>query len=443
MKNWNLEAEVQAMVSMLSSPSDEVKNALINKINKDHFAYADMITAFEVFDKVIKQSTHLPTLETFTQTPEITPSVVDALKTTNVEVITKLDDAKHLITILEYYRKVRRSLELAMTIVAKTKPAEAKPEMSDIVLDVEKALSSLNQGTAEQKITHFGMGHNADHLIENLLNGEQPKLIPSTFINFDIKVGGFGCTDFVILASHAKGGKSITALNMIKNQYLLHNLNVALVSMEMKEEEVVERLLSSLTGIEHHKIRTRTFNKLEAEKLRFEWKRFEEHGKKNNCRFTIWDTVPGLTTQEIKLEFKSRGYDVICIDYINLMGTSDKKLADWERLSVLGRELKQLTKELTALVIAPTQMNDDGDVRYSKALKEHANTIWRWFYKEEQRATHQIRVDQLVVRGWEAFPFMLREDFNRSQIMDGASTVPEKEEGNKRKEELKKMYKDD
>jgi replicative DNA helicase len=442
MKTWKLEAEVQAMLSVLQSP-DEVKNTLVSLLTEEHFAYDQMVLSFDVYSKLIKKTTQLPSMETFMQSPGVTAEAIEALKLQGVSPITKVDDAHHLVGVLNYYRKARKALELAMTITAKMKPADALPNMDDLVLDMEKALTSMNQGANEQKIIHIGKGHNSDYLLEELLNGEQPKLIPSTFTNFDIKVGGFGCTDFVILASHAKGGKSLTSLNMIVNQYRLHNLNVVLVSMEMRDFEVRDRLMSLLTGIEHTKIRTKTLNKLEQEKCRVEWQRFKEHGEKNNCRFTIWDTVPGLTTAEVKLHLKNRGYDVICIDYINLMEAAERGLPDWQRLSVLGRELKQATKELTALIIAPTQMNDDGDVRYSKALKEHANTIWRWFYKEEQRATHLIRVDQLVVRGWEAFPFMLREDMSRSLIMDGPTVVPEKEQGNNRKEELKRMYKED
>jgi replicative DNA helicase len=315
-----------------------------------------------------------------------------------------------------------------------------KPDMKEIIATIEKTLADLNQGASEQKITSIGKNHDAEYLIEELLNGELPRLIPSTFVNFDIKVGGFGFTDFVILASHAKGGKSMIALNMLIRMYLQQNLDVCIVSMEMKDVEIRDRLISCLTNIDHSKIRTKTLNKLEREKCALEWKKFREHGEKNNCRFTIWDTVPGMTTSEIKLQLKNRGYSVICIDYINLMEAAERGLPDWQRLSVIARELKQATKELGALIIAPTQMNDDGDVRYSKALKEHANTIWRWWFKEEQRNTHLIKIDQLVVRGWEAFSFMLRENFGCSQIEDGPSEVPEDFGKAKKKEDQKRMF---
>lgn len=430
------------MVSVLTCTDNEVKKILVSKLSPDHFAYDQMVLAFEIYQKTIKQGDHLPTMETFLQAPEMTAECAEVLRGATVAPVTNADDAKHLLSVLDYYRKARKALELAMTISAQMKAPDAVPDMDKLTLTIEKTLSHLNNTENEQRIIHIGKGHNADYLMDDLFNGKQPKLIPSCFTNFDIKVGGFGANDLVILASHMKGGKSIMALNMIKNQYLLHNLNVAIVSMEMQDIEVRDRLLACLTGIEVGKFRQKTLNKLEQRQCEEAWDRFKAHGVDNGCRFTIWDGVPGIKSSEIKLEFKNRGYDVICIDYLNLMEAAETGLPDWQRLSVIARELKQLTKELNTMILSPTQMGEDGDVRYSKAIKEHANTVWTWFFKEEQKATHLIRVDQPIVRGWEGFPFMLREDFRRSQIMDGPTVVPEREEGNSRKESLKKMYED-
>lgn len=453
MKTWKLEAELQAITSVLQSPSD-IKNLLISRLTEEHFAYDQMLLSYKVLSKLLKVTTNLPSIETFLQAPGLTAEAIDVIRTSSEPIISNVDDANHLLTVLDYYRKSRKSLELAMTITAKMKANDALPDMTDITSDIEKTLSSLNLGTSELKITNLGKGQDGDTLLKDLLDGELPRLVPSTFLNFDIKVGGFGCNELVILASHAKGGKSLIALNMLIRMYLQHNQNVIMVSMEMSREEVRDRLVANLTGVDYNKIRTKTMNKFERDRISLEWAKFNEHGEKNGCRFTIWDTAPGLTTSQLKLQVKNRGYNVVCVDYLNLMEAAEAKLPDWQRLSVLGRELKQATKELDTLILSPTQMNDDGDVRYSKALKEHANTMWRWFYKEEQKASHLIRVDQLVVRSWEQFPFMLREDFGRSIVMDGPSEVIEQnnsaggkdEDGkgkSKRKEELNRMYKDD
>lgn len=436
------EVEVQAVLSILQS-SDTIKYELISALKPEHFAYDQMSIAYELISKLLKSSSGLPTMETFLKTPELPEATANILANPVAgTVVTTKEDAAHLVSILEYYRKIRRCYEMTLAVSAKMKE-DGPADVADIQSDLEGALNDLNQGTAKEKYHNIGMGGDADFLIDNLLNEEKPKLIPSTFDNFDSKVGGFGRQDFVILASHAKGGKSLTALNMLINQYHKHNLDVILISMEMTDAEVADRLISSITGIEHSKIRLKELSPMERKIIAEKWKEFNDHGKKNNCRFTIWDTSPGLTTTEVKMKLKNRGYDVVCIDYINLMGVAEKGKPDWERLSILGRELKQATKEIDTLIMAPTQMNDDGDVRYSKALKEHANTIWRWFFKEESRATHQIRVDQLVVRGWGAFPFMLREDFERSTICDGAAFVPGEGDEADHKQNLSKMYNDD
>lgn len=441
MKILNPEAEVQAIISLLQSP-DDIKHLLISKLKTEHFAYDQMNIAFRVIDKLLKSSAALPTSETFLKTPDLPKETADILANPIANAISSKDDAKHIVTILEYYKKIRKCYEMTLLLSNKMKNEEA-PSIDDITTDIEKTLNDLHSSESLEKFHNIGKGHDADGLMTSLFSEDKPKLIPSTFKNFDSKVGGFGSQDFVILASHAKGGKSLTALNMLINMYYEENLNVILISMEMKDEEVRDRLISSITGIEHTKIRLKQLSPMELKIINEKWKMFKEHGMYNNCRFTIWDTSPGLTIPEMKLKLKNRGYDVICVDYINLMGIAEKNKPDWEKLSILGRDLKQATKELDGLILAPTQMNADGDVRYSKALKEHANTIWRWFFNDEARATHQIRVDQLVVRGWGAFPFMLREDFERSKIEDGPSFVPGTEEETNHKENLTRMYNDD
>jgi len=112
------------------------------------------------------------------------------------------------------------------------------------------------------------------------------------------------------------------------------------------------------------------------------------------------------------------GYAVVVIDYLNLLIDPNNNDQEWLRLGNFARDLKIMTKEIDALVIAPTQMNMDGEIRYSKAIKEHANTVWTWVYGEEEVGTHIITINQPAVRGWSPFKFQLKEDFERMSIKD-------------------------
>lgn len=210
---------------------------------------------------------------------------------------------------------------------------------------------------------------------------------------------------------------SIMALNMGVEQYLRHNLDVIYIPLEMDKAETAQRLLSKISTVEHTKIRTKTWNAMEKKQARKAWRRFKSHGVKNDCRFTIWP-LASLTIPQLKMQVRPMGYTVIIIDYLNLLIDPTNTKDEWLRLGNFARDLKLVTKELDALIIAPTQMNMDGQIRYSKAIGEHANAVWTWVYGEEEIGTHVISIRQPFVRGWAPFKFQLREDFERMSITD-------------------------
>jgi replicative DNA helicase len=438
------QSEIKTIISLLDNGNNEVQSTLLSKLAQEHFAFDQMNLCFKLITAIAATSS-IPNLHLFLLHPQLPQEAKDILQTTALETVRSPEQALELIGILEYWRKLRRSYELTTTLAAKMK-GETPPEINDMLGEIEKALGDLRTVDDAKKTWHVGLGYNSEELIKGIMSVEKPKLIPSTFNNFDSKTGGFGSQDFFVVASHAKGGKSIMSLNMCVNMYLKFNLNIIMFSLEMRAWEVTERIMACLTGIEHGRFRQRLLNDVERRLAEKSWRDFNEHGLKNNCRFTLKDTT-SLTVPEFKLECKNRGYDVACIDYINLMRIPNQKgtMQDWERISVLGRDLKEATKECNLMIMAPTQMNDDGQLRYSKALLEHANTVWTWTSKDEEtRATHQLKINQPVVRGWAPFQFMLREDFERCQVFDGAMTVQDEEDFVKdRKDKMKKMYNDD
>jgi replicative DNA helicase len=418
MKVVRPKAEIQAVFSLLEG-TDEVKTELLNALNAEHFGYRPMHEAYSIIEKMItKSALELPSMQTFLESPGLEQETVDILTAPTVSPIQQLDDAKHLVKILEHYRVVRRFYTFSRESLAKLKD-QRKVDVDDLMSDVEQVLTDMRSDVHEEPMFHVGRGaESPDDLMTEVFSPEQPKLIPTSFKNFDSKTGGFGGTDFVVLASHAKGGKSILSLNMITNMYLLYNQDVCFIPLEMSKQETAERLISKLSKVEHNKIRTKTASPIELKAMRRSWKAFKQHGVENNCRFTVWPTSY-LTTTQIKMKLKPFKYNVICIDYLNLLTDPTNNPVDWQRLSTFARELKLMTKDMNALIIAPTQMNaDTGELRYAKAIKDHVNTLWTWFYGEEEAGTHVLTINQPAVRGWTPFKFQLMEDFERMHVED-------------------------
>lgn len=427
MKQANTQAEVQAIFSILNS-FDKIKVELLNKLTLKHFGYEPMCVAYQILTKLARDTSTLPTIETFLHNPSVTENIKMLLLTPTNIAVTNLDDAKHLCNVLDYYRKARKLFEFNV-VSTNQMQGDVTPDLDEIVKLMEDSLLEMRINPNEVKMHHIGAGSSGIQFLDKLLNVEQIDLIPSTFMNYDKVTGGFGKSDLVFLASHAKGGKSTVALNILVNQYLKYNLNVCFVSLEMDETMLWENISSIISGVEHKNIRQKTLTPAEKNAISRAWTDFENHGKEHNCRFSMWCPVT-VNTMELRLMLKPMGYNSICVDYINLMDVHEKNVPLHEKLNILGRELKQASKDLKALLLVPAQINPDGDVRYSKSLREHANEILVWFFGEAERATHQFTVKTMVARSHENFSFRLEEEFKTKTVRDSTQPFIDPDESN-------------
>ena len=430
MKILRPKAEEKAIISILQG-SPKVKTELLGSLSAEHFGYTPMHAAFRVIEKMmVTSSLDLPSMETFLSNPDLDPDSVEILSSPAVSPMRKVDDAKHLADVLDHYRIVRRFYTFGQESLAKM-DEERKVDIGALTDDMEACLSDMRSDVGEVPLYHVGRGvkdEDANVLMQEVFDNKPVKLLPSGFNNFDSRTGGFGTTDLFIPASHKKGGKSITTLNMAANMHM-NGQDVIYIPLEMNKQETAERIISMLSGVEHTKIRTKSTTALEYSKLTKAWKRFKLRGRKTKKRFTVWP-VAHTSIPHLRIKLKPFKYSVIVIDYINLLDhPNSTKMQDWQKLNELARELKLMAKDLNALIIAPTQMNDDGSLRYAKGLAEHANTVWTWKYGEEEQGTHILTIDQPAVRGWAPFKFFLMEDFSRMRVVDHQGGDPDMSAG--------------
>ena len=421
----DIQVEAQVLYTLMKGDED-VRTLLSSKLTADYFGTIILNPAFSIFRRLQSKSSAYPTLEIFLAQPDLT----DEAKAWFIDPpnplvrLESVDEVQDVVNLLNHYRKIRVSHE-AVSLISKKLKGDFETKDDDFKLidgitgDLEKAILKLRQSDTDATPRyHLGKSYNFDPILTNVLDKRKNDIIPSTFDNFDSRVKGFNLGDLVFLASRAKGGKSTVALNMLLRMYQRYKLNVQYISIEMNEEELGAKIWSNLTGIDHGKIRTKELTKEESTKVVEAQASFADHGETNNCSFDIW--CPSQTTiNEIYLRCKNLDYQVICVDYINLLSGEEKNMSDWEKLSTFGKELKRIAKALKAVVLVPAQLNPkDGDLKYSKALKDHANNIWAWLYNEAEEATHTIKVMQMVARGWAPFDFYLDADFEHGTVDD-------------------------
>lgn len=187
--------------------------------------------------------------------------------------------------------------------------------------------------------------------------------LPCGFYDLDAMTGGFQRSDLIIVAGRPSMGKTSFALNIAHNIAGGQQLPIAIFSLEMSKEQLVQRLLSSESGIESNRLRAGRLSQLEWEPLNI------ANGNLSELPIFIDDTpnptIGYMRSESRRLQAERGGaLGLILIDYLQLMeGSSDNRV---QELSKITRQLKGLARELNVPLIALSQLSRGVESRTNK-----------------------------------------------------------------------------
>ncbi len=193
--------------------------------------------------------------------------------------------------------------------------------------------------------------------------------IPTGFIDLDKVLGGFHPSDLLILAARPSMGKTSMALELVKRIALHQKVGVAFFSLEMSRDQLVDKLISSTSGIPLGKIRS---GQLSDDPANNEFMRLGQSiGQLDQA--PIWiDDSGGLNILELRTKarrLKSR-YNIgfLVIDYLQLMSGKSTNYGGnrVQEVSDISRGLKMLAKELNIPILALSQLSRSVDSREDK-----------------------------------------------------------------------------
>jgi len=198
-----------------------------------------------------------------------------------------------------------------------------------------------------------------DHYMEVMDNPElnDKNKVLSTYEKLDELLGGFKWGELLILAARPAMGKTALALNFMLNAAVELWKSVAFFSLEMTSETLVDRLLSTASGLPLYKI---TKNKLDADDFSNLGEAIEKLGDANIFLDDQWiATLPQMKSKLRRLKIEKWHLDLVVIDYLQLMSWAGWKY-EWNRVqevSQLSRWLKELAKELNVPIMALSQLS--------------------------------------------------------------------------------------
>ena len=218
--------------------------------------------------------------------------------------------------------------------------------------------------------------------IESRLFGQTRLGVETGFPVLDRMLSGLRAGQLTILAARPSVGKSALAGNIAANVAEKHNGRILFASLEMSQLELIERMLSSRSGIDHQKMRVGDLTPVQRSAI-----------VQNAARVAEWDiaiddranlTVADVIAQARRKQRKT-GLDLIVIDYLQLIQPADRRAPRQEQVASIARALKLAAKSLKVPVLCLAQLNRQADnasepprlahLRESGAIEQDADNV--------------------------------------------------------------------
>ena len=315
-------------------------------------------------------------LEYLAELPEKVPTTANAMK---------------YIKIVEEKSTLRRLIRTANEII--DLGYDQTEDVEDIMEGAEKKIFNIMQEKNQK-----GYSPLKDILVESftqleeLYNKKQHITgVPTGFAELDYKTAGLHGSELILIAARPAMGKTAFALNIATNAAVRANVPVAVFSLEMSKEQLVNRILCSEAMVDSNKVRT---GKLEED----DWVKLAGAiGPLSEAEIYINDT-PGINVTEIRAKCRKlkleKNIGMVVIDYLQLVQGSNKRNGSREQeISEISRSLKILAKELNVPVIALSQLSRAAeqrpdhrpmlsDLRESGAIEQDADIV-TFLYRDD------------------------------------------------------------
>jgi len=214
--------------------------------------------------------------------------------------------------------------------------------------------------------------------------------IPSGFDALDALTNGLQRSDLILIAARPSMGKTAFALNLCQHAAVKEKKSVAIFSLEMAADQLVQRLLSAQSLVAISDIRT---GQIEDD----DWFKLARSSAQLGESKIFIDDTPGITVAEIRSKCRrlkmNQGLDLIMIDYLQLMSGGGKQENRQQEISTISRSLKSIAREMNCPVVALSQLSRASelradhrpilsDLRESGAIEQDADLVM-FLYRDE------------------------------------------------------------
>jgi replicative DNA helicase len=403
--NFDTQLELRVLRTLLDKQDPD----LLKTLSIDWFGYGE---TREIFSRVMllkQKGKPVPSCEILAGDPTMRDTSKQILAEMSVPYIAPAE-IPSVIEQLDYYRQGRVLFQLAQSVSEGLKVSE--PKLDQVKQEIRNYLGKLEDSSLQDEMLSYTSG-NMDNVFEqysNLLSQTvAERYIPTGFNNIDSQQGGFGRGRVYAIGAPSGCGKSTFANQAAVNTYI-GGFSACYCTFEMDTDECMLRTQAFISRLPSER-----FNlfKLTPEDRKHSDKtlaRFLNRGTDN--RLDYFCPKRDLNISQLFTILEPLNYDVIVIDYINLMSQLDPKKGLWENIGEAFRIAKQFAIRNDCAVLMLVQTDEEtGKVKYAKSIKHHSDGLWLWTPNEQERETGVYTFMQEKLRNFKPTSFSMRAEF--------------------------------
>jgi replicative DNA helicase len=380
----NLEAEMAVLGSMLLD--ENAINVAIETIRVNSF-YKD--SHRKIFEVILSLFNNSKAVDLITMTDELKRlGILEEIG--GVSYLTELANSVPSAANINHYVGIVKEKGILRTLITNATKIihschQREGNVSEVVDEAEKLIFEVSENRTST--TFVPLKEIIKDSIETIDRLYQNKAhvtgIPTGYVDFDMKTAGLQPSDLIIIAGRPSMGKSALALGIAEHAGVIAKVPLAIFSLEMSKEQLVQRMLCSHARVDANKVRT---GYLAAS----DWPHLTAAaGKLSEAPIFIDDTA-GISVMELRAKARrlkaSADIKLIIVDYLQLMQGSGFTESRQQEISDISRSLKALARELDLTVIGISQLsrsveNREGhrpqlsDLRESGAIEQDADLV--------------------------------------------------------------------
>ena len=297
------------------------------------------------------------------------------------EVVPSIENAENYARIIVQKAILRQMIEAADAI--RTRAMEMTDSADEVVEYAEQRIYDITNARVNTGFYSLreGLQESIDRYNKMAGEGREQFLgTPTYFPDLDNLLGGMHNSDLIIVAARPGIGKSSLALNIAENVALKAKKKVAFFSLEMSNDQLVDRIISSQALVENYKLRT-------GELQDDDWRRIAEATKLLADCPIYFDDSSNITVSQMKAKLRRlKDVGLVIVDYLQLMSSGRRIENRVQEVSEMTRALKIMAKELNVPLIVLSQLarktedRKDGrpqlsDLRESGSIEQDADSV--------------------------------------------------------------------